>query len=92
MSKDTPSFPPDCITVDASLDVQGAVTLRDRLLAILAQGHPPACTVELTAASATAPALQIAAALRASLLRSGRFAGYGPHAANALATDRGGQA
>lgn len=82
--------PPDCITIDATLDVPGAVALRPVLLDRLATGGT--FRIDLSAETPTAPALQIAAALRASLRPDGRFAGFGPIAERAFGSAAEGKA
>lgn len=76
------SISTEAITIDAALDLQAALTLREALLSRLDGTFP--IKVDLSAAMATAPALQLAAALRASLAARGRFAGFGPTAAQAF--------
>lgn len=73
------------IVVTSALDVADAAAARDALLETAAAATPmtPA-TVEFDAPAPTAPALQLAAATRLSLLARDAFAGFGPRAAAAL--------
>lgn len=79
---------PGLIMIDAALEVQGAVTLQADLLQLLGEATgDQQIAIELTDVGSTAIALQIAAALRSSLIQRGRFGGLGQNAARAL--DRG---
>ncbi len=72
----------ELITIPAELDVIGAIEVRQDVLASIAAtaGQTVAIRVDLSSESATAPALQLAAATRRTLEQQGRFAGYGPSA------------
>lgn len=81
---------PDLITIDSTLDVQGAISLRADLLAQLAAlPGDRRIIIDLTDRDATALALQMAASLRASLLSRGQFSDLGPQAAQALSAPCG---
>lgn len=75
----------DGFRIDAALDLQDAILLRSQLLQVLdVLPGEHRVTVDLSSWLATAPALQIAVALRTSLEKRGQFAGYGPAATRAL--------
>ncbi len=71
--------------LEAAIDLASANQAREALLGAVATASGPV-RLDLSSIAATAPAIQLVLSARESLVLAHRFAGFGPTAANLLAT------